>query len=157
MNIELPFTVKQLVADAHRSNKVLVLATGVFDVLHQEHRNFLSAAKAAGDVLIVGLESDKRVRDIKGKSRPVNSQRDRLVNLSKLTDVDGAFVLPVDFNQVEQREALIGELKPQILAVSSHTKYLEEKGRILTQVGGIVKVVYEHNPEVSSTKLLSEE
>src|SRR3990172_12032671 len=54
--------------------KKIVLVTGVFDLLHDEHRNFLKVAKKAGDFLIVGLESDTRVRALKGVGRPVHDQ-----------------------------------------------------------------------------------
>ena len=58
-----------------------ILVTGVFDLLHQEHINFLTKAKAVGDILVVGLETDTRVKQLKGFNRPINSTKDRLQNL----------------------------------------------------------------------------
>ena len=55
--------------------KKIVLATGCFDILHPAHLEFLALAKEQGDVLIVGLETDARVRQLKGKDRPNHHQR----------------------------------------------------------------------------------
>lgn len=59
------------------SNKKLVLAGGVFDLLHYGHIKFLKEAKKYGDILIVALESDTTVQRLKGKSRPIFNQQIR--------------------------------------------------------------------------------
>jgi cytidyltransferase-like protein len=132
----------------------LVLATGVFDVLHREHRNFLKAAKRVGDWLTVGLESDKRVKELKGTDRPINDQNTRLKNLRQWQIADDVFILPENFDQSAAREKLISQLRPQILAVSSSTPFLAKKRQVMTKFGGIVKVVYGHKKGVSSTILI---
>jgi len=136
--------------------KKIVLVTGVFDVLHQEHQNFLKAAKKVGDVLIVGLESDQRVRTIKGPARPVNNQLTRLANVKQWRLADEGFVLPENFGDSVVREQLIGQFRPHILAVSSHSPHLAEKRRVLKKFGGMVKVVYQHRKGVSSTRLIKQ-
>ena len=60
------------------NKQTTVLATGVFDVLHIEHIRFLAAAKQQGDRLIVGVESDVRVRAMKGPGRPLHDEQVRL-------------------------------------------------------------------------------
>jgi cytidyltransferase-like protein len=152
MNIDQ--TIVRLAQDTNQKNRTLILATGVFDVLHQEHRNFLGAAKAVGDVLIIGLETDRRVKVIKGVDRPVNNQETRKANLSAWHLANAVFILPEDFHLAHRREELIKLLRPKILAVSSHTEHLEEKARVMGLIGGEVRVVYQHNPETSTTKLL---
>lgn len=142
-----------LQAILEQSQKV-VLVTGVFDLLHQEHRNFLARAKKAGDLLVVGVESDQRVRQLKGWGRPVQSQGERRWQLAQLSVVDWAFVLPKKFSQPEQHLKLLRQLQPDVLAVSAHTSYLAEKRELMAQVGGEVRVVYEHQPGVSTTALL---
>ena len=137
-----------------KKKKQIVLATGVFDILHQEHSNFLKKAKAIGDYLIVGVESDVRVRHMKGESRPVNSQAVRIKNLEDLQIADEVFLLPEQFSKPEDHIALIKKIKPRFLAVSSHTHHLEKKQAILKQFGGEVVIVHEHNPKISTTKLL---
>lgn len=132
----------------------LVLATGVFDLLHVEHVNFLQKAKAAGDLLVVGLETDSRVREIKGVCRPQQNQWVRLKQVQELPSVDWAFILPENFSQPEEHLALLESLQPEILAVSSHTSHLKEKRTLLKKVDGKVAVVHQHNPQVSTTKLI---
>lgn len=133
-----------------------VLVTGVFDILHSEHIAFLKKAKALGSYLIIGIESDFRVREMKGPERPVNSQMVRKQNLENLAIADEIFILPEQFSNPEDHKKLIRQIKPDFLAVSSHTKYLDRKQAILDEFGGKVVVVHEHNPEISTTKLLSQ-
>lgn len=130
------------------------LVTGVFDILHQEHRKLLRAAKALGRPLIVGIESDVRVRRLKGQGRPVNSQDVRRAQLLKLELADEVFVLPEEFDTAEDHLALLQTYQPAILAVSSHTPHRAEKSRLMSVIGGRVVVVLEHNPSVSTTQLL---
>jgi len=132
-----------------------VLVTGVFDVLHQEHTRFLQAAKATGDYLLVGLESDKRVKQIKGADRPVFDQQTRKKNLEKLNLADEVFVLPEKFQTKADHIKLIRQLKPDVLAVSAHTAHQSEKTKIMQECGGQLKVVYQHNPKFSTTQLIS--
>jgi D-beta-D-heptose 7-phosphate kinase / D-beta-D-heptose 1-phosphate adenosyltransferase len=133
---------------------MVVLITGVFDVLHEEHITFLRNAKELGGRLLVGIESDVRVQKIKGAARPVNSQQERKKNLEALAIADEVFVLPEKFDTVEDRRRLLKKLHPDILAVSSHTPFLAEKLQLMQEIGGRVEVVHQHNPEVSSTILL---
>lgn len=139
---------------AHRAQQPLVLATGVFDLLHPEHRHFLERAQASGEVLLVGVESDVRVRQLKGEGRPVENQETRRQNVASLPAVDGAFVLPEVFDQPEHHLELLKILRPDILAVSSHTPYLENKQKLMSLIGGRVEVVLQENPDVSTTKIL---
>ncbi|GIK84506.1 MAG: hypothetical protein BroJett025_11280 [Patescibacteria group bacterium] len=131
-----------------------VLVTGVFDVLHEEHRNFLKKAKSLGEYLVVGIESDVRVRQIKGEGRPVNTEQLRKKNVEALAIADEVFILPEQFSKPEDHSTLIQKIRPDYLAVSSHTKHLDKKQAILEQFGGEVVVVHEYNPKISTTKLL---
>ncbi len=152
----LPDVAEDLVQQAHQQGKKLVLVTGVFDLLHQEHRTFLAKAKEAGDVLVVGVESDARVRSMKGEGRPVNSEELRLQQVADTGAPDVAFILPEVFNSVEHYRGLVHHLKPAILAVSSHTNFLDLKSKLMAEVGGTVEVVHEHNPAISTSILLQQ-
>lgn len=132
-----------------------VLVTGCFDILHSEHIKFLTAAKAVGDILLVGVESDQRVRQLKDLNRPVNSLKTRLKNLQQLGIADKIFPLPEKFSSPQDRQALINQIKPGILAVSSSTPHLASKCRIMEQFGGQVKIVLSYNPKISTTKLIN--
>lgn len=137
-------------------NKI-VLVTGVFDLLHDEHLNFLKKAKELGDKLVVGVESDKRVKEIKGITRPVLSEEIRRKNLENLSLADEVFILPEQFNKPEDHLNLVKKVGAKILAVSSHTDHLDKKQQIMEKVGGEVIVVHEHNPEISTTILLEKD
>lgn len=135
--------------------KSLTLVTGVFDILHPEHENFLRAAAELGDYLVVGLESDLRVKALKGDGRPVNNQEKRQVNLEELNVADLVFILPEEFSKREEHQALIEKIKPDFLAVSEHSPFLEVKKEIIESVGGQLKIVLAHNPEISSTSIIN--
>ncbi len=132
----------------------LVLVTGCFDVLHLEHKKFLLAAKRQGDLLLVGLESDLRLRQLKGTNRPIHPINLRLTNLANLNIADYCFLLPKNFSKPSDHLSLINQIKPNILAISSHTPNLISKHRLMKSIGGTVKIVYPHNPKISSTKML---
>lgn len=142
---------------ARRAGRVVVLATGVFDILHSEHELFLQAARRAGDILFVGLETDGRVRQMKGEGRPVNPLEKRLQNLAELKIADAVFSLPEQFQTNAERQKLIEDIHPDILAVSAHSPHLDKKRQLLAKVGGEVRVVRPHNPNVSTTKILEQQ
>jgi len=135
--------------------KTIVLATGVFDLLHSEHKKFLKKAKEQGDVLLVGAETDARVRKLKGSGRPVWDLAKRLEEITKLPFVDFAFPLPEKFDRSENHEKLIAQLKPDVLAVSASTPNLKAKKNLVEKYGGKLKVVLPYNPKVSTTKIIS--
>lgn len=135
-------------------NGIKILVTGVFDVLHSEHKKLLSAAKKLGGILLVGVETDARVSQLKGPGRPVNSLRVRLKNLQQLGIADKVFALPKQFNDLNHFSALINQIRPDILAVSNSTPHLAVKRRIMKQFAGRVVIVLPHNPKISTTKLL---
>ena len=71
-----------------RAGKTIVFTNGCFDLLHIGHIRYLKSAKAEGDVLLVGLNSDRSVRQIKGPARPIVSENERAEILASLTCVD---------------------------------------------------------------------
>lgn len=151
----LPIEVARLIEDYHRLGRQVVFVSGVFDLLHQEHITFLEKAKAIGDVIVVAIESDARVRQIKGEGRPVNSQQVRKKQLEELGFLDVVFVLPENFSQPAQHRQIIDEVRPAFLAVSSHTSHLDKKKAIVEEFGGQLRIVHQHNPDISTTKLLA--
>lgn len=69
-------------------NKKIVFTNGCFDILHVGHVRYLKEAKSLGDVLVVGLDTDEGVRQIKGSVRPIQNQKDRAEILLALSSVD---------------------------------------------------------------------
>src|SRR5438094_6080226 len=74
--------------------KKLVVTNGCFDILHVGHVTYLEAARNQGDALLVGLTSDRWVRDIKGPDRPINDENDRAAMLAALESVTGVCIFP---------------------------------------------------------------
>ncbi len=89
--------------------KTVVWTNGIFDLLHAGHVHSLRAAKALGDVLIVGINSDESTRKLKGAGRPLMTQEDRAEVLSALEMVDHVVI----FNEGEPSAAL-ARLQPDI-------------------------------------------
>lgn len=90
-------TLDQLATEALRlrsAAKRLVATNGCFDVLHVGHVRYLKAASKLGDVLVVGLNGDDSVRQLKGKNRPVNREQDRAEVLAALESVDYVTLFP---------------------------------------------------------------
>jgi rfaE bifunctional protein nucleotidyltransferase chain/domain len=72
----------------------IVATNGCFDLLHAGHVYYLQEAKKLGHILVVGINSDKSVKQLKGKDRPINSQMDRAYVLSALSCVDYVTIFP---------------------------------------------------------------
>ena len=90
--------------------KKIVFTNGCFDLLHVGHIKYLSQAKDLGDILIIGLNSDKSVEKLKGNNRPLNSFEDRAKLLAALKSVD----LVIMFEE-QTPENLIKEIIPDVL------------------------------------------
>lgn len=95
---------------ALRDGRRLVFTNGVFDILHAGHVTYLEQARALGDLLVVGLNTDASVRRLaKGEDRPINSLEDRATVIAALRCVDGV----VSFDE-DNPVAIIEKLKPEI-------------------------------------------
>lgn len=145
-------TIIPICQNLHTKGKTIVLATGFFDLLHEEHIAFLQKAKSHGDILIVAVESDGRAMKLKGEGRPVESQVTRCQKVAKYAD----YVIALDdsFDNFEAYESLMKSVSPVVYAVSSHTNYQENKAFLTEKYGGKLVVVHDWNPHVSTTKIL---
>ena len=97
--------------EARAAGRRIVFTNGVFDILHPGHLRYLQAARAHGDLLIVGLNSDASVRRNKGPGRPVNPQNERAEVLAALTCVDAVSIFddetPADIIRRVQPDVLV--------------------------------------------------
>jgi rfaE bifunctional protein nucleotidyltransferase chain/domain len=96
---------------ARSAGKRVVFTNGVFDILHPGHVRYLQAARAHGDVLIVGINSDASVRRNKGPERPINPQGERAEVLAALACVDAVSIFdddtPADIIRRVQPDVLV--------------------------------------------------
>lgn len=112
-----------IVNELKNKNKKIIFTNGCFDILHIGHVQYLEKAKSFGDILILGLNSDLSVKNIKGENRPINSQRNRAYILAALEVVD--YVVIFDENTPLK---LIDLIKPDILVKGSDYKGKEVIG-----------------------------
>lgn len=134
--------------------KRIVLAGGCFDILHVGHIKFLEKAKKTGDKLILLLESDEAIKNLKGDNRPVNTQSNRAKILSAIESVDLVVLLPRPFDTNDYRN-LVNKISPNIIAVTSGDPNINEKKLQARKVNGIVRVVLKKIPDHSTTKLIN--
>ncbi len=128
---------KSFVDRVKGKGKRVVFTNGCFDILHQGHIHYLSEAKSLGHYLIVGLNSDSSVRNIKGNHRPLLPQRARAELLAALCFVDGVVIFDED-----NPRALIEYLQPHVLVKGADWPEDEIVGAdIVKQSGGEVKTV----------------
>lgn len=116
---------------------MIVFTNGCFDILHTGHLNYLERARALGDRLVIGLNSDDSVRRLKGDERPINTLNDRALMLASLMFVDA--VIPFEEDTPYR---LISDVLPDVLVKGGD--YLAENivgADIVTQHGGKVEVL----------------
>ena len=117
--------------------KKIVFTNGCFDLLHVGHIKYLSQAKDLGDILIIGLNSDKSVKKLKGNNRPINSFEDRAKLLAALKSVD----LVIMFEE-QTPENLIKEIIPDVLVKGGDYNIEEIVGyQTVIDNGGQVKTL----------------
>lgn len=133
MHIKSFEEIGRIVARAKVQNQRVVFTNGCFDILHVGHVKYLQTAKSFGDILIVGLNSDASVRDLKGPTRPVNSEDDRAYILAALDAVDYV----VKFSEQTPHD-LIRMIAPDVLVKGGD---YEGKTVIGTEFAGELKLV----------------
>lgn len=129
--------VLERVQSARSSGARIVLANGCFDVLHVGHVRYLAGARELGDVLVVGINSDAQVEQLKGEGRPIMPAMERAVIVAALESV--TYVTIFDEPTVEQ---LLLTLKPDVHAKG--TDYTEEtvpERAVVRSYGGRVAIV----------------
>lgn len=118
-----------------RRGRRIVFTNGVFDLLHRGHIEYLSKARKMGDVLIVGINSDRSVRNLKGKDRPLQNQSDRAALLLALISVDHVII----FGE-RTPERLIETVSPHVLVKGADYKLSEIVGAdFVLSCGGRVR------------------
>ena len=117
--------------------KKIVFTNGCFDLLHVGHIRYLAQAKKLGDFLIIGLNSDSSVKELKGEDRPINSFEDRAILLSAIESVDSVIMF-----EEQTPENLIKDIVPDILVKGGDYNIEDIVGyQTVMQNGGQVKTL----------------
>jgi D-beta-D-heptose 7-phosphate kinase/D-beta-D-heptose 1-phosphate adenosyltransferase len=113
------------------AGKSLVFTNGVFDLLHVGHVRYLAEARALGDVLLVAINSDRTVRQLKGEGRPITNENERAEILAALRQVDYVTI----FDDISPR-VLIAKLLPDVLVKGGDYNLDEIHGRQEVEAAG---------------------
>jgi len=138
--------ISKISSDLKLKNKKIVFTNGCFDLLHSGHIKYLEQAKSFGDILIVGVNSDRSVGILKGNDRPINSEKDRAYILAAIEVVDYVVIFddatPLD---------LIKLIKPNILVKGGDYKGKKVVGENLVEELKIVEFI----KNKSTTKIIN--
>ena len=118
-------------------NQQIVLTSGSFDLIHLGHVKYLARAKELGDVLVVGVDSDAKIKARKGPDRPMVPEAERLELLAHQRPVDYIFLKPLD----EPRWALIKAVRPDVLVLTADHSYTDQDLKGLKEYVGRVEVL----------------
>jgi rfaE bifunctional protein nucleotidyltransferase chain/domain len=141
--------IKAIVVGARINRKRVVFTNGCFDLLHRGHVHILREARACGDVLVVGINSDKSVKQIKGPARPVLPESDRCELLGAMEMVD--FVIL--FNEPDPYD-LIAAIQPDVLVKGGDWNSEKIIGADLVEEGGGRVVVVPYIKGFSTTEII---
>ncbi len=140
----------KMVNERRSDGSTIVLANGCFDLLHVGHVRYLAGAKALGNVLVVGINSDRQARALKGNARPFMPENERAEIIASLSFVD--FITIFDEPTVEE---LIRAIRPDYHAKGTdYTVDSVPEREIIREVGGQVAIVGDPKDH-SSTELIS--
>jgi len=131
------------------NNSGIVLTNGVFDILHKGHLELLKFSKIQGTNVVVAIDSDRRVRELKGNNRPINSEEDRRRILESIKYVDEVVI----FDSTEELQDLYETLSPEVIVKGSEWTANEVRER--DGIPGSIQVkVYPLVGEYSTTNVM---
>lgn len=133
------------------AGRKLVVTNGCFDLLHRGHVTYLECARNLGDALLLGLNADASVRELKGPQRPVNTEGDRAAVIAALESVSGVCVFPE-----KTAEKFLALAQPDIYAKGGDytiDSLNKEERRVVEQCGGRI-VILPVVPGKSTTAIL---
>ncbi len=144
-----PSALVEILSQLHNLGKQSVFTNGCFDLLHPGHIYTLTEAKALGDVLVVGINSDASVKRLKGEQRPILHETERVSLLSALAVVDYVTVFGED-----TPFELIRLLQPQVLVKGGDWHSDAVVGREIVEENGGRVVVIPYQPGFSTTDII---
>jgi D-glycero-beta-D-manno-heptose 1-phosphate adenylyltransferase len=127
----------------------IVLTSGSFDLIHLGHVKYLARAKELGNVLVVGVDSDRKIRRRKGEDRPLVPESERLEMLAHQRPVDLIFLK----DDEHERWALIKAVRPDVLVLTEDHSYSDEDQRALLDHCGRIEVVPRQSAITTSERI----
>ena len=131
-----------------KEKKSVVLTNGVFDILHTGHIELLRFAKSLGDKLVVAINSDDSVKQLKGPNRPVNCQNDRKKILEAISEVDEVVV----FEQLDTKKVM-GEISPTVVVKGG--EWTAEEVRVRDEIASHIDIkIFPFVKDYSTTNVI---
>lgn len=141
--------VAQEVRALKKDGRRIVLTSGSFDLIHLGHVKYLARAKACGDVLLVGVDSDAKIRRRKGDDRPMVPEAERLEMLAYQRPVDLIYLKHDD----DPRWGLVKAAEPDVLVLTAGHSYSDEEQRSLLEFCGRIEVVERQSDVTTSERI----
>jgi D-beta-D-heptose 7-phosphate kinase/D-beta-D-heptose 1-phosphate adenosyltransferase len=130
-------TIAARLVESRRQGRRIVLTNGCFDILHRGHVTYLTRAKALGDILVVGVNTDASIRRLKGPERPINALEDRLQVLAALSCID--WLVPFDEDTPHE---LIRAVRPAVFVKGGdYTRERLPEAPLVDELGGEVRIL----------------
>jgi len=138
----------------HKSNKI-VFAGGVFDLMHPGHLDLFNNMRRAGDIVVVAVSSDKRVKQRKGPKRPIHSEQTRLTMVGAVKQVDYALLAPnpTRYQKNIPSIQIMKSLKPDIF-ISSDEDWMNHQS-MFNQLGITLKIIPRFSQYISTTRTVN--
>lgn len=127
----------------------IVLTSGSFDLIHLGHVKYLARAREFGDVLVVGVDSDTKIRRRKGEDRPMVPEQERLEMLAHQRPVDLVFLKEDE----QERWGLIKAVRPDVLVLTADHSYNEDQQQALLELCGAIEVVERQSAVTTSERI----
>jgi D-beta-D-heptose 7-phosphate kinase/D-beta-D-heptose 1-phosphate adenosyltransferase len=141
--------VTEQVRTLKKDGRRVVLTSGSFDLIHLGHVKYLARAKECGDVLLVGVDSDSKIRRRKGEDRPMVPQAERLEMLAYQRPVDFIYLKHTD----DPRWGLIKAVEPDVLVLTAGHAYSDEEQKALLEFCGRIAVVERQSDVTTSERI----
>jgi len=142
---------KEIILDHKKKGQRIVLANGCFDLIHVGHIRYLKESKKKGDILVVALNSDSSIRKLKGKGRPILSEKARIEIIKSF-----AFVDYITLFEEQNVEKVLLNLRPDIHAKGSdYTEETVPERETVKRYGGSIAIA--GGPKIKSTSQVIEE
>lgn len=125
---------RKIVGRLKEENKKIVLTLGSWDMLHVGHMRYIQQAKKCGDFLIVGVDSDRKIKERKGNDRPIVPQNERIEMLSHINHIDGIYLIDLTDTSISIAEII----KPDILVVSKTSQNKSNEKNLKKNCGDII-------------------